>query len=128
MDEGEGLGAADGGAVGDQRRRTGGDVTAVGVRAQGCVAAAGVEEVELLPLADGGAVGDEGRRARVVGGDVVVVDPRAKSSGGVTLNPASGNTATLTFTAASARYVRLNVTANTGWPAAQLAEFQVFSS
>ena len=49
-----------------------------------------------------------------------------KGSGGVTFDPSSGNTATLTFTAASARYVRLNVTANTGWPAAQVSEFEVY--
>ncbi|SCD85544.1 Right handed beta helix region [Streptomyces sp. DvalAA-14] len=51
-----------------------------------------------------------------------------KASGGVTFNPASGNTATLTFTAANERWIRLNVTGNTGWPAGQISEFEVYSS
>ncbi|YCK41011.1 discoidin domain-containing protein [Actinomadura sp. ATCC 39365] len=33
--------------------------------------------------------------------------------------------ATITFTAATVRYVRVTVTANTGWPAAQVSEFEV---
>ncbi|XVV00292.1 CARDB domain-containing protein [Actinosynnema sp. CA-248983] len=37
----------------------------------------------------------------------------------------TGNTVTIAFPATTARYVRLHVTANTGWPAAQLAEFEV---
>ncbi|MDX6355073.1 MAG: hypothetical protein QOF98_1976, partial [Streptomyces sp.] len=51
-----------------------------------------------------------------------------KSSTGVTLNAASGNTATLTFTAANARYVRLSITANTGWTAGQISELEVYAS
>jgi alpha-1,3-glucanase-like protein/F5/8 type C domain-containing protein/HYDIN/CFA65/VesB family protein/centrosomal CEP192-like protein len=42
--------------------------------------------------------------------------------------PGGGNTVTITFTATSQRYFRLNVTANSGWPAGQVAEFQVWSS
>ncbi|MFI6182632.1 discoidin domain-containing protein [Nonomuraea sp. NPDC051191] len=34
--------------------------------------------------------------------------------------------ATITFTAATVRYVRVTVTANTGWPAAQVSEFEVY--
>src|SRR5882757_3345581 len=51
-----------------------------------------------------------------------------KSSGAATFDPSSGNTATLTFTAASARYVRLNITANTGWTAGQISELEVYAS
>jgi hypothetical protein len=51
-----------------------------------------------------------------------------KASGGVTFNPSSGNTATLTFTAAGVRYVRLNITANNGWPAGQISEFETYAS
>ncbi|MFD9735456.1 discoidin domain-containing protein [Umezawaea sp. NPDC059074] len=40
-------------------------------------------------------------------------------------DPATANTASITFTAATVRYVRVDVTANTGWPAAQLSEVQV---
>ena len=48
-------------------------------------------------------------------------------SAGYTFNPATGNTVTISLPAAAqARYVRLTVTANTGWPAAQLSEFEVF--
>jgi len=45
-----------------------------------------------------------------------------------TFNPATGNTVTITFPAASYRYVQLNFTANTGWPAGQVSEFQVWTS
>jgi hypothetical protein len=46
-----------------------------------------------------------------------------------TFNPATGNTVTITLpSAVSARYVRLNFTANTGWPAGQLSELEVYSA
>ncbi|MGI5212354.1 discoidin domain-containing protein [Plantactinospora sp. CA-290183] len=51
-----------------------------------------------------------------------------RSSSAYTFNPAAGNTATVTFPATSQRYLRLSFTANTGWPAAQLSEFEVHSS
>ena len=49
-------------------------------------------------------------------------------SAGYTFNPATGNTVTITFNAVSVRFVRLSFTGNTGWPAGQLSEFQVFAS
>src|SRR6185369_837318 len=49
-------------------------------------------------------------------------------SGPQTFDPATGNKVTLTVLATQARYVRVNITANTGWPAAQLAELQVLGS
>jgi hypothetical protein len=49
-------------------------------------------------------------------------------SAGYTFNPSTGNTVTITFPTANARYVRLNFTANTGWPAGQVSEFQVWNS
>ncbi|GIE84543.1 discoidin domain-containing protein [Actinoplanes regularis] len=49
-----------------------------------------------------------------------------KASAGYTFNPASGNAVTVDFTTASARFVRLNFTANTGWPAGQLSELEVY--
>ncbi|MEV6869119.1 discoidin domain-containing protein, partial [Streptosporangium subroseum] len=49
-----------------------------------------------------------------------------KTSAGYTFNPSSGNTVTIPLTASNARQVRLNFTANTGWSAAQVAEFQIF--
>ncbi|SEG59791.1 CARDB protein [Nonomuraea solani] len=41
-----------------------------------------------------------------------------------TFNPA----ATITFGAVTARYVRVQITANSGWPAGQLSEFEVWGS
>jgi hypothetical protein len=49
-------------------------------------------------------------------------------SASYTFNPSTGNTVTITFPATSDRYVQLNVTANTGWPAGQISEFQVWTS
>ncbi|MBS2961994.1 choice-of-anchor D domain-containing protein [Actinocrinis puniceicyclus] len=49
-------------------------------------------------------------------------------SAGYTFNPASGNTVTITFNVTSTRFVRLNFTADTGWPAGQVSEFQIFGS
>jgi hypothetical protein len=49
-------------------------------------------------------------------------------SQGYTFDPATGNTASITFTATSVRYVKLTFTANTGWPAGQLSELQIFNS
>ena len=37
-------------------------------------------------------------------------------------------TVTITFPATTQRYFRLNITANTGWPAGQISAFQVWSS
>jgi hypothetical protein len=50
------------------------------------------------------------------------------ASAAYTFNPATGNTATVTFPASSARYLKLTFTANTGWPAGQLSELQVYAS
>ncbi|WP_250007378.1 discoidin domain-containing protein [Actinoplanes sp. M2I2] len=49
-----------------------------------------------------------------------------KASAGYTFNPAGGNAVTVDFTAASARFVRLSFTGNTGWPAGQLSELEVY--
>ncbi|MFL4907896.1 choice-of-anchor D domain-containing protein [Streptomyces sp. MMS24-I2-30] len=51
-----------------------------------------------------------------------------KSSAAYTFDPTTGNTVTLTFTTTTQRYVRVNITANTGWPAGQLSEFQVWNT
>jgi F5/8 type C domain/Pectate lyase superfamily protein/Abnormal spindle-like microcephaly-assoc'd, ASPM-SPD-2-Hydin len=50
------------------------------------------------------------------------------ASAAYTFNPATGNTATVTFPASSARYLKLTFTANTGWPAGQVSELQVYAS
>jgi hypothetical protein len=49
------------------------------------------------------------------------------ASAGYTFNPSTGNTVTITLpTGTSTQYVQLSFTANTGWPAAQLSEFEIF--
>ncbi|MEW2145093.1 CARDB domain-containing protein [Micromonospora vinacea] len=45
-----------------------------------------------------------------------------------TFNPASGSTATINFSSTSTRYVRITITANSGWPAGQLSELEVYGS
>jgi hypothetical protein len=50
------------------------------------------------------------------------------ASANYTFNPATGNTVTISLPAGtSEQYLRLNFTANTGWPAGQLSEFQIFA-
>ncbi|MFB9276671.1 carbohydrate-binding protein [Cohnella cellulosilytica] len=51
-----------------------------------------------------------------------------KPSANYTFNPSAGNTATIDFAPASARYVRVVVTANTEWPAGQLSELEVYGA
>ena len=50
------------------------------------------------------------------------------ASAGYTFNPATGNTATISLpSSTSERYLKLNITANTGWPAGQVSEFEIYS-
>lgn len=51
-----------------------------------------------------------------------------KASASYTFDPNSANTVAISFPAAAARYVRINVTANTGWPAAQISELEVYGA
>jgi hypothetical protein len=41
-------------------------------------------------------------------------------------DPATGNIVTISFTAATTRYLRANITANTGWPAGQISELEIY--
>ncbi|UJF32524.1 galactose-binding domain-containing protein [Paenibacillus hexagrammi] len=50
------------------------------------------------------------------------------NSAAYTFDPASGNTVTIDFTSVSVRYVKINVTSNNGWPAAQISELEVYGS
>ncbi|WP_440072432.1 CARDB domain-containing protein [Streptosporangium sp. OZ121] len=50
------------------------------------------------------------------------------ASANYTFNPATGNTVTINFGAATHRYWRVDITANTGWPAAQIAEFEIYGA
>jgi chitodextrinase len=45
---------------------------------------------------------------------------------GYTFDPAAGNAVTVNVSATATRYLRLNITANTGWPAGQISEFEVY--
>ncbi|ONI78881.1 glycosyl hydrolase [Actinosynnema sp. ALI-1.44] len=47
-------------------------------------------------------------------------------SAGYQFNPATNNTVTINYSATTQRYLRLNITANTGWPAGQVSEFEVY--
>nr|WP_233500798.1 carbohydrate-binding protein [Paenibacillus antibioticophila] len=51
-----------------------------------------------------------------------------KASANYTFDPSLGNTVTVDFPATAARYVRIHVTANTGWPAAQLSEVEIYGA
>jgi hypothetical protein len=51
-----------------------------------------------------------------------------KSSAGYAFTPGEGNTVTVSFPATQTRFVRVDITANTGWPAAQLSELEVHSA
>jgi hypothetical protein len=55
------------------------------------------------------------------GSFATIVNARA-----VSFDPATGNTATITFAATSQRHVRVVITGNTGWPAGQLASLEVY--
>ncbi|MET8151937.1 CARDB domain-containing protein [Actinoplanes sp. NPDC049668] len=48
------------------------------------------------------------------------------AAAGRVFDPASANTVTINFAAATVRYVRVHITGNTGWPAAQLSEFEIY--
>ncbi|MDR6979129.1 putative repeat protein (TIGR01451 family) [Streptomyces sp. 3330] len=51
-----------------------------------------------------------------------------KTSAAYTFGPGSANTVTVAFPAGQARYVRVEITANTGWQAAQLSELEVHAA
>jgi len=51
-----------------------------------------------------------------------------KAAASYTFDPATGNTATISFPAASARWVRLTFTTNTGPPAAQASEYAIYAA
>ncbi|MGW4430406.1 discoidin domain-containing protein [Streptomyces tendae] len=51
-----------------------------------------------------------------------------KTSATYAFDPGSGNTVTVSFPATQTRFVRVNITANTGWQAAQLSELEVHAA
>jgi hypothetical protein len=48
-------------------------------------------------------------------------------SAGYRFDPATGNQVTIPVDPTSVRYLRLTFTANTGWPAGQVSEFEVYA-
>jgi hypothetical protein len=48
------------------------------------------------------------------------------ASAGYTFNPATGNTVTINLPSSQVQYLQLDFTANTGWPAGQVSEFEIF--
>ncbi|MEV6116097.1 discoidin domain-containing protein [Streptomyces sp. NPDC052109] len=48
------------------------------------------------------------------------------ASASYTFDPATNSTVTINFAATGTRYLRTLITANTGWPAAQISEFKVY--
>jgi hypothetical protein len=50
------------------------------------------------------------------------------SSAAYPFDPASNNAVTINFPATSTRFVRIDITANTGWPAAQLSELEIYGA
>jgi len=63
----------------------------------------------------------------VTGGATSSASSTLVASAGYLFDPATGNKVTITFPATSVRYVRLTFTANTGWPAGQVSEFEVYA-
>ncbi|MGW7569204.1 discoidin domain-containing protein [Streptomyces tendae] len=51
-----------------------------------------------------------------------------KTSATYAFDPGSGNTVTVSFPATQTRFVRVSITANTGWQAAQLSELEVHAA
>ncbi|MFC5905736.1 discoidin domain-containing protein [Streptacidiphilus monticola] len=48
------------------------------------------------------------------------------ASAAYTFDPATNATVTINFSTVSERYLRVQITANTGWPAGQISEFEVY--
>nr|WSY49668.1 discoidin domain-containing protein [Streptomyces sp. NBC_00886] len=91
-------------------------------------AATGVKRIVLrLPPATAWATRTQ--TIAVQGGTDAGTSTQLLAPAGYTFDPATGNTATLTLPATvTTRYVRLTFTANNGWPAGQVSEFQVFGA
>ncbi|MBJ6362541.1 carbohydrate-binding protein [Paenibacillus sp. GCM10012307] len=50
------------------------------------------------------------------------------NSAAYTFNPNTGNTVTISFPATNTSYLRVNITANSGWSAAQLSELEIYGA
>ncbi|MFJ3531555.1 MULTISPECIES: discoidin domain-containing protein [unclassified Streptomyces] len=83
----------------------------------------------VLTLPPSSAWGARSQTVSVQGGIDSGVSGQLLAAADHRFDPASGNTATLTLpTSSPVRYVRLTVTANTGWPAAQISGLKVYAA
>jgi hypothetical protein len=90
----------------------------------GSVQSIGSITLDLPPLSDWST---RTETLSVLGSDNDSTFTQIVASAGYTFNPATGNTVTISLpSGTSAQYVELSFTANTGWDAAQLSEFEVF--
>jgi chitodextrinase len=91
-------------------------------------AATGVKRIVLrLPPATAWATRTQ--TITVQGGTDAGTTTQLLAPAGYTFDSATGNAATLTLpSTVTTRYLRLTFTANTGWPAGQVSEFQVFGA
>ncbi|MFG2779279.1 discoidin domain-containing protein [Streptomyces prunicolor] len=91
-------------------------------------AATGVKRIVLrLPAATAWATRTQ--TITVQGGTDAGTTTQLLAPAGYTFDPATGNAATLTLpSTVTTRYLRLTFTANSGWPAGQISEFQVFGA
>ncbi|WP_406462698.1 discoidin domain-containing protein [Streptomyces sp. NBC_01622] len=91
-------------------------------------AATGVRRI-VLNLPPATAWSTRTQTISVQGGTDAGTSTQLLAAAGYTFDPATGNTATLTLpSTVSVRYVRLTISANNGWPAGQVSEFQVFGA
>ncbi|WOX14207.1 discoidin domain-containing protein [Streptomyces sp. N50] len=91
-------------------------------------AATGVKRI-VLKLPPATAWATRTQTISVQGGTDAGTSTQLLASAGYTFDPATGNTATLTLpSTVTTRYIRLTITANNGWPAGQVSEFQVFGA
>jgi glycoprotein endo-alpha-1,2-mannosidase len=66
--------------------------------------------------------------AAVLGGTDGSAYSTLVAAGPRTFDPATGNTATITIPNATTRFLRLTFTGNTGWPAGQVSELEVYAA
>jgi F5/8 type C domain/Pectate lyase superfamily protein/Abnormal spindle-like microcephaly-assoc'd, ASPM-SPD-2-Hydin len=80
-----------------------------------------------LDLPDESAWSTRTETLSVLGSDNDSAFTQIVASAGYTFNPSTGNTVTISLpSGTSAQYVELSFTANTGWSAAQLSQFEIF--
>ncbi|MEO5875546.1 MAG: discoidin domain-containing protein [Streptosporangiaceae bacterium] len=82
----------------------------------------------VLKLPPAPAWGARSQTLSVLGGDNGSTFTSVQASQAYAFNPATGNTVTINIPVTTKRYLRLNITGNTGWPAGQVSEFEAYAS